>query len=88
MNATTDRGLRKTREGVVVSDAMDKTRTVRVTRRVRHPLYGKEMKKSGTMHVHDENNESHVGDVVRIAATRPISRMKRWRLVEIIRKSM
>ena len=86
MTETTKRGLRKTRDGLVVSDPMDKTVVVRVTRRVRHPLYGKEMKRSKKYYVHDEKNEAKVGDQVRITETRPLSKMKRWRLVKILKK--
>lgn len=87
MTETAQRGLRKEREGLVVSDAMDKTIVVLVERRVRHPLYGKEMKKSRKYHAHDEKNEAKIGDRVRISETRPLSRLKRWRLVEIVRKA-
>jgi small subunit ribosomal protein S17 len=79
------REKRKERTGTVVSDAMDKTIVVRVERRVRHPVYGKEMKKSSTCYVHDEANKAKTGDKVRIMETRPLSRMKRWRLVEVIK---
>ena len=80
------RNRRKEREGIVVSDAMDKTIVVNVSRRVRHPVYGKEITLSKKYHAHDEKNEAHIGDVVRITETRPLSRMKRWRLVEIVGK--
>lgn len=76
---------RKERTGVVVSDAMDKTVVVRVERRLRHPLYGKELRRFKKFHVHDEKNEAKVGDRVRIVETRPLSRLKRWRLAEILR---
>ena len=76
---------RKTFEGVVVSDKMDKTRVVRVTRSVRHPFYDKVMTKSSKFHVHDEGNESRSGDVVEIASTRPLSKTKRWRLVRVVK---
>ena len=78
-----DRGNRKTLEGVVVSDKMNKTRTVRVSRSV--PFYEKIMKKSKKFHAHDENNEAREGDVVEIASTRPISKLKRWRIVRIVK---
>ena len=81
------RGVRKVREGVVVSDAMDKTRVVRVERHYRHPLYGKVIKQSKKFYAHDEKNESHVGDRVRIMEVRPLSHLKRWRLLEIVSKS-
>ncbi len=78
------RGKRKERTGIVISDAMDKTLVVKVERRVRHPLYGKEMKMSNTCFVHDEANRAKMGDKVRIMETRPLSRTKRWRLVDIV----
>lgn len=79
------RGQRKTMEGIVVSDKMDKTRTVRVTRSVRHPFYAKVMTKSSKFHVHDEGNQSREGDVVEIVSTRPLSKLKRWRLVRVVK---
>jgi len=82
-----DRGIRKTRVGVVVSDKMDKTITVEIRTRVRHPLYGKIMNRTAKFKVHDENNECGIGDTVRIMETRPLSKDKRWRLVEIIEKA-
>ncbi|MGN0776612.1 MAG: 30S ribosomal protein S17 [Candidatus Ventricola sp.] len=81
------RGMRKTRVGVVVSDKMDKTITIAVKYRVRHPLYGKIMNRTTKIKAHDENNECGIGDTVRIMETRPLSRDKRWRLVEIIEKA-
>ena len=81
------RGMRKTRVGVVVSDKMDKTITVVVKYRVRHPLYGKIMNRTTKIKAHDEKNECGIGDTVRIMETRPLSRDKRWRLVEIIEKA-
>ncbi len=80
-----DRGHRKTMEGIVVSDKMNKTRTVRVTRSVRHPFYQKVMTKSSKFHVHDEGNQSREGDVVEISSTRPLSKLKRWRLVRVVK---
>lgn len=80
-----DRGNRKTLEGVVVSDKMNKTRTVRVSRSVRHPFYEKIMKKSKKFHAHDENNEAREGDIVEITSTRPLSKLKRWRIVRIVK---
>ncbi len=80
------RGHRKLREGRVCSAANDKTIAVMIERRVRHPLLGKEMRVQKKVHVHDEKNEAKVGDMVRIMESRPISRMKRWRLIEIISK--
>ena len=87
MTTTVKRNLRKTREGKVVSDAMDKTIIVLVERRVRHRLYGKEMRRTKRYYVHDEKNEAGMGDTVRIAETRPLSKLKRWRLVEVMRKA-
>ncbi|HNR93195.1 MAG TPA: 30S ribosomal protein S17 [Kiritimatiellia bacterium] len=81
------RNLRKTRTGIVTSDAMDKTIVVEVGRRMSHPLYGKVVNRKKKYHAHDEKNEAHKGDQVRIAETRPLSRLKRWRLVEIIKKA-
>lgn len=82
-----ERGKRKSREGMVISDGMDKTIVVRVERRERHPLYGKEIKLYKKYYAHDEKNEAHVGDKVSIVETRPLSRLKRWRLVEIMEKA-
>lgn len=73
--------------GHVVSDKMNKTITVLVERRVRHPLYGKYIRRSTKYHVHDENNESHVGDRVLIAETRPVSKTKSWRLVKVVEQA-
>ncbi len=81
------RGSRKERVGVVVSDKMDKTRVVLVETHVQHPLYKKYVKRRKKFYVHDENNETHVGDVVKIMETRPLSHLKRWRVVSIIRKA-
>ena len=81
-----DRGNRKTRVGEVVSDKMDKTITVAVKRRVKHPVYGKYISRTTKFSVHDDKNECHEGDTVKIMETRPLSRNKRWRLVEIIEK--
>ena len=81
------RGLRKTRQGVVVSDKMDKTIVVAITTRVRHPLYGKIVKRTTKLKAHDEENACGIGDTVRIVETRPLSKDKRWRLVEIIEKA-
>lgn len=83
----TERNLRKTRIGVVSSNKMDKTVLVTVQRRLRHPLYGKFVKKSTKYMTHDEKNECTVGDRVRIMETRPLSKNKRWRLVEVIEKA-
>lgn len=82
-----ERGIRKTIVGQVVSDKMDKTRVIKVERYVRHPLYKKFVKKSSKFMAHDEKNESHVGDIVSLMETRPLSRHKRWRLVKVIEKA-
>ena len=81
------RNLRKERVGVVVSDKMDKSITVTIERKVKHPMYGKFVKKSKKYLVHDENNECGIGDTVRIMETRPLSKNKCWRLVEIIERA-
>ena len=78
---------RKVREGVVTSSKMDKTAVVTVTDRVRHPLYRKTMLRSKKLYVHDENNELNAGDKVRVQETRPLSKQKRWRLVEILERA-
>ncbi len=83
---TVDRNLRKTRVGVVSSNKMDKTITVKVERKVKHPLYGKFLKKTTSFHAHDEKNECSIGDTVKIMESRPMSKTKRWRLVEIVEK--
>jgi small subunit ribosomal protein S17 len=82
-----ERNLRKTRTGVVSSNKMDKTITVAVERRVKHPIYGKFVKKTTKFHAHDEKNECTVGDIVKIMESRPLSKTKRWRLVEIVEKA-
>ena len=81
-----ERNLRKTKLGVVFSNRMDKTITVSVERKVKHPLYGKFVKKSTKFHAHDEKNECSIGDTVKIMESRPLSKTKRWRLVEVIEK--
>jgi small subunit ribosomal protein S17 len=78
---------RKVRQGVVVSDARDKTITVRIDSAKSHPVYGKIVRSSMKLHAHDESNEASVGDLVRLVECRPISRQKRWRLVEIVEKA-
>lgn len=83
---TIERNLRKIRVGVVSSNKMDKSIVVKVERKVKHPLYGKFVKKSTKFHAHDEKNECSIGDMVKIMETRPISKTKRWRLVEIVEK--
>ena len=82
-----ERNFRKVREGVVVSDKMTKSIVVEVERRVKHPKYGKFLRKSTRFMAHDENEESHVGDTVRIMETRPLSKNKRWCLVQIIERA-
>jgi small subunit ribosomal protein S17 len=82
-----DRGRRKVRVGVVVSDGMDKTVVVRIDRQVRHPLYGKTVRRSSKLAAHDEGNDAHVGDTVRVTETRPLSKTKRWRVVEVVERA-
>lgn len=82
-----ERNLRKTRTGKVVSDKMDKTIVVAVEDRVKHPLYNKIVKRTYKLKAHDENNECKVGDTVKVMETRPLSKDKRWRLVEIMEKA-
>jgi len=86
MPTAIERNLRKTRIGVVSSNKMQKTITVKVERRVKHPIYGKFLKKTTKFTVHDEKSECQPGDLVRIMETRPLSKTKRWRMVEIIEK--
>lgn len=81
-----ERNLRKTRIGIVTSNKMSKTITVSVERKVKHPIYGKFVKKTTKFHAHDEKNECSVGDTVKIMETRPLSKTKRWRLVEVVEK--
>ena len=81
------RNLRKERIGVVFSNKMDKTNTVAVKWKEKHPIYGKFVNKTKKFHVHDEKNECNIGDTVRIMETRPLSKTKRWRLVEIIERA-
>jgi small subunit ribosomal protein S17 len=81
------RGRRKVRTGVVVSDKMDKTVLVRIDRTMRHPLYKKIVARSSKLAAHDENNEAREGDTVRVAETRPLSKTKRWRVVEIVERA-
>jgi len=85
---TDSRGTRKQRKGTVVSKSGAKTIVVETERRFRHPVYGKEMKRRTRFHAHDENNECAPGDVVRIVECRPMSRLKRWRMVEVLRKGV
>lgn len=84
---TEDRGRRKSRIGTVVSDKMQKTVVVAVERRYAHPLYGKQVTRTKKYHAHDESNDSHVGDTVRITETRPLSKLKRWRVSEIVERA-
>ena len=86
ITTTEDRNLRKVRVGVVTSNKMTKTIVVAVERKVKHPIYGKFVKKTTRFHAHDEKNECSIGDTVRIMETRPLSKTKRWRLVEIVEK--
>jgi small subunit ribosomal protein S17 len=85
--AAEDRTRRKIRVGVVVSDTMDKTVLVRIDRRVRHPLYKKTVARSNKLAAHDQTNDAHVGDTVRIMETRRLSKSKRWRVVEIVERA-
>ena len=87
MDETTERSRRKTRVGRVVSDKADKTRVVAVEMTVRHPLYKKTVRRTSRFMIHDEGNETRKGDVVRVMETRPLSRHKRWRLVEVVEKA-
>jgi small subunit ribosomal protein S17 len=82
-----ERGRRKVRTGVVVSDKMDKTVVVRIDRQVRHPLYGKTVRRSSKLAAHDEANDARTGDTVRVVETRPLSKSKRWRVVEIVERA-
>ena len=82
-----ERNLRKTRTGLVTSNKMDKTITVAIERKVKHPIYGKFVKKTTKFHAHDEKNECTIGDLVKIMETRPLSKTKRWRLVEVVEKA-
>jgi small subunit ribosomal protein S17 len=83
----TERNLRKERIGKVVSNKMTKSITIAIDRKVKHPIYGKFMNKTTKLMAHDEKNEAGIGDTVRISETRPLSKSKRWRLVEIIEKA-
>jgi len=84
---TTERNRRKVREGLVVSDKMEKTIVVEVEDRVKHPLYGKVMRRTSKLKAHDEQNTAGIGDRVLVMETRPLSATKRWRLVEILEKA-
>jgi small subunit ribosomal protein S17 len=83
---TETRNIRKVRVGIVTSNKMAKTITVAVERKVKHPIYGKFINKTTKFHAHDEKNECSIGDIVRIMETRPLSKTKRWRLVEVVEK--
>jgi small subunit ribosomal protein S17 len=85
--ATEERGRRKVRTGVVVSDAMEKTVVVRIATQVSHPMYGKIVRRSTKLKAHDEAGDAHVGDTVRIMETRPLSRTKRWRVIEVVERA-
>ena len=82
-----ERNRRKLRTGVVVSDKMDKSVLVRIDRKVRHPLYKKTVARSTKLAAHDESNDAHLGDTVRVMETRPLSKTKRWRVVEIVERA-
>lgn len=82
-----DRGSRKTRIGYVVSDKMDKSAVILFERKTQHPMYGKIIKSTSKLYAHDKNNECRVGDKVKVMETRRVSRLKRWRLVEILEKA-
>jgi len=84
---TTERNARKVREGTVTSNAMDKTAIVTVTERVRHRKYSKTLQRNTKLYVHDETNDLNVGDKVRVAETRPLSKLKRWRVVEVLERA-
>ena len=86
-SATTERNSRKTRVGMVVSDKMQKTVVVSIERRVQHPVYGKMVRRTKKLKAHDEENQAKTGDTVRIMETRPLSKDKRWRVVEIIERA-
>ena len=87
MSETVERGSRKVREGLVVSDKMDKTVVVAVEDRVKHPLYGKVLRRTSKLKAHDEQNACGIGDRVLLMETRPLSATKRWRIVEILEKA-
>ncbi len=87
-NANDSRGNRKRVIGMVISDRMEKTRVVEITEQYKHPLYGKYVKRTTKYHVHDETNDSKQGDKVRIIETRPLSKTKRWRLLEVLERAV
>ncbi|HEX5025663.1 MAG TPA: 30S ribosomal protein S17 [Agriterribacter sp.] len=82
-----ERNLRKTKIGVVTSNRMEKTVTVEIEIKVKHPIYGKFVKKTTKFHAHDDKNECGIGDIVKIMEARPLSKTKRWRLVEVVEKA-
>jgi small subunit ribosomal protein S17 len=82
-----ERAARKVREGIVVSEKMDKTIVVAIVERVRHPKYAKFVQRTKRLYVHDETNDAKVGDRVRVTETRPLSKLKRWRIVEILERA-
>jgi small subunit ribosomal protein S17 len=84
---TVDRGRRKIRQGLVVSDKMDKTVLVQIDQVFKHPVYGKVVRKSSKLAAHDETNDAHAGDTVRIMETRPLSKSKRWRVIEVVERA-
>ncbi len=86
-SAQQERSRRKVRTGVVVSEKMDKTVLVKIDRVVRHPVYKKTVRRSSKLAAHDEHNDAHVGDTVRVMETRPLSKSKRWRVVEIVERA-
>ena len=86
-DAVAERGARKFRVGLVVSDKMDKTITIAIERQVKHPIYGKFVKQTTKLKAHDETNDANEGDTVRIQETRPMSKTKRWRLVEVVERA-
>jgi small subunit ribosomal protein S17 len=87
MSGEQARGRRKVRMGVVVSDAMDKTVLVRIEQKKRHPVYGKIVRRTAKLAAHDEANDARVGDTVRVMETRPLSKTKRWRVVEVVERA-
>jgi len=86
MSDNSEQGRRKVRQGTVVGDRTEKTVVVSVERRLAHPMYGKQVSRRKKYHAHDENNEYRVGDIVRIEETRPLSKLKRWRVLELIQR--
>ena len=82
-----ERNRRKVRQGIVLSAAMNKSIIVRIDRKIKHPLYNKPVMRSAKLYAHDESNEANIGDTVRIMETRPLSKLKRWRLLEIVERA-